>query len=207
MKKESSEHCSKFDCCYWEACKWDMVHRFLCGQNKDFYGIYPPGLSFQEIKRELKEIDDADSTDLGKIGTKLGIKRENFDDEQYRVLLQYKVQEQYRMKHNLQIPQPIKNKIIGVMNQKVDGILYTGIRSIYSKGGDMAKGTKKAKDKMAKVRAAKGKRTGPTVRDIAEAAIKAKLDYEGAKKKVLAVYPDSRFSKACYSWYRSKMGK
>jgi len=202
-----SADCEKKDCVHFELCRFDFVYRFLCGKKKDYYGVVPPQLQFAKIEKKLEEIRRTPSDRLSSIGKELGIERGDLTSEQYRLLLQYKVQEDFRQKEGLQIPKPIREKIEGILLAKKDGLLLKGEED-EEKGGDIMarvkKGSKKAKEKMAQVRAAKGNK-GPKVGVIARNAIKAGKGFEETLKLIKAQIPDTRFSKACYAWYKSHL--
>ena len=191
-------------CVYADKCAWDIVYSVLCGRNYDYYIVALSGTQVKNISVKTSEILEMSSHQVDSLGSKLGIDRNNLSLDRYRLLVAYKVQEDIRQQAGVSLPERVRENVKRVLSGPPDGLLIKETEEVNT---DMAskKGSEKAKDKMAKVREAKGKRTGPSIREIAEVAITAGKSFDDAQKAVLKVYPDSRFSKASYAWYKNKL--
>jgi hypothetical protein len=109
------------------------------------------------------------------------------DTEIYRKRLQYAVQENERHHQGLATPARVQ--------QRIDA-LETG------DGGLLFMAKQKAVQAKGKARS-----EGPSVGSIAREAIMAGKSFEETEKLVVKAFPESKFNKVCYSWYRNNLKK
>ena len=201
--------CNKKDCIHFEICKEDQVRRLLCGTNVDHYTVTATEIYWKKIKSRAAKVRDASAYELDKLGAEIGIKRGDYSTDQYRLLVLYKIQEDLRRECGIPTPKHIQDKIQGVMDNDMDGILLRKVATPYKiieeeVMDDMGNKTV-VKKKVAKKAVSKGDPSKPGIGDIARAAIKAGKDFAATLEEVKKVHPDTKFSKACYVWYKDKV--
>lgn len=203
MKEMTSKVCYKKDCIYQEQCQNDQVKVFLCGVLKHHYMTKIPLMVWNKIDSKFKEIKEANAHQLSKIGSELGVERSNFDTDQYRLLLLYKVQEDERARQGIPIPKRVQDTISNVLVGIRDGLVLHKKEKVPTTSPESGKEDEMATKKKAKKKNGKAVGNGKSAKDIALACIKKKMSSDATIEAVHKAIPGSKFSKYDYNRYKS----
>ena len=206
--------CTKKDCLYYNSCQIDAIQRLLCGDQHLHYNIPISPTMSADMSKKLKELNDASDAKIASMGASLGINKEKqFTPQQYKMLVTYAIQENFRKQYGQDTPQRIKDKIQDIYDGRIDGILLQFThqpKTIEVEREVVNEETGRKEIIKEKVLIKRGRKRDPNKRrivDIAVECLKKKMTFEQTKQIVLKERPDSGFSMASFNWYKNKLQK